>query len=81
MTVLSVKRGDHVERSEHVYASGRDDEWERFANYLLEGGPSPLDVYEASIPTVLMEKAIASARSGAPVAIDLYAALGPRPSR
>jgi predicted dehydrogenase len=81
MTRLTVADAGGRTCQEFPYTSGRDQEWDRFADYLLDGGPSPLDVWDASVPTILMEKAIASARSGAPVAVDLYAELAPRPSQ
>jgi len=80
MTRLTVVNSGGQSCEEYRYGSGRDEEWDRFADYLIHGGASPLDVWDASVPTILMEKAIASARAGAPVAVDLYAELTPRPS-
>lgn len=80
MTRLAITRAGTTTVEEFKYSSGRDDEWERFATYLIDGGRSPLDVWEASIPTILMEKAVASARTGSSLPIDLFADLTPRPS-
>jgi hypothetical protein len=54
-------------------ANGFDEEMEMFANYCLNGGPSPMDVWEASIPTLIVEKAVEAMQSSKPVAIDLSA--------
>jgi predicted dehydrogenase len=79
MTRLTTTGTGQTTPDEYPYTSGRDDEWDRFASYLIDGGNSPLDVWEASIPTVMMEKAVASARVGGPVPVDLYAELEPHP--
>jgi predicted dehydrogenase len=80
LTSLSIVENGTVARSEFSYTSGRDEQWVRFASYLNEGGPSPLDVWDGSIPTIVNQQALASARSGGGAAIDLEAEMIVRPA-
>ena len=56
---------------DNYYHNGFDEEMSMFANFCLEGGPSPMDVWEASIPTLIVEKAIEAMRTHQPVAVNL----------
>ena len=56
---------------ENAYHNGFDEEMSMFARLCLEGGPSPMDAWEACIPTLLFEKAIESMRTSQPVAVDI----------
>ncbi len=58
---------------ENSYHNGFDEEMEMFANHCLNGGPSPMDVWEASIPTLIVEKAIDAMQNNRPAQIDLSA--------
>ena len=53
------------------YHNGFDEEMAMFAKLCLTGGPSPMDAWEASIPTILFEKAVESMRTGLPVPVDV----------
>jgi len=62
----------------NAYFNGFNEQMGLFADYCLDGGPSPLDVWEASVPTVLMEKTLESARTGRSVAVGLHECLIPK---
>lgn len=53
------------------YHNGFDEEMAMFARLCIEGGPNPMDAWEACIPTLLFEKAVESMRTGRPVPIDV----------
>ena len=53
------------------YHNGFDEEMAMFAKLCLTGGPSPMDAWEASIPTILFEKAVESMRTVLPVPVDV----------
>ena len=55
----------------NFYHNGFDEEMEMFAKLCLEGGPSPMDAWEACIPTLIFEKAVESMRTGQPVPIRI----------
>ena len=55
----------------NTYHNGFDEEMGMFARACLEGGPSPMDAWEACIPTLIFEKAVESMRTGQPVAVDI----------
>ena len=55
----------------NAYHNGFDEEMGMFARLCLEGGPSPMDVWEACIPTLIFEKAVESMRARQPVAVDV----------
>ena len=55
----------------NAYHNGFDEEMEMFARLCLEGGPSPMDAWEACIPTLIFEKAVESMRTRQPVAVDV----------
>ncbi len=55
----------------NTYHNGFDEEMGMFARACLEGSPSPMDAWEACIPTLIFEKAIESMRTGRPVAVDI----------
>ena len=57
--------------SGNPYRAGFDEEMEMFAKLCLEGGPNPMDVWEASVPTLIFEKAVQSMRERKPVAVDI----------
>lgn len=56
---------------ENDYHNGFDEEMEMFARLCQEGGPSPMDAWEACIPTLLVDKAVESMHSGRPVSVDV----------
>ena len=56
---------------ENRYHNGFDDEMGMFARLCLEGGPNPMDAWEASIPTLIFEKAVESMETHQPARIDL----------
>ncbi len=58
---------------ENAYHNGFDEEMEMFAKYCLDGGESPMDVWEACIPTLIVEKAVEAMQTNQPVAVDLSA--------
>ena len=58
-----------IEQNE--YHNGFDEEMEMFARLCLEGGPNPMDPWEANVPTVLFEKAIESMKSRRAVAVEM----------
>ena len=60
---------------DNYYHNGFDEEMSMFAKLCLEGGPNPMDIWEASVPTVIFEKALESMRTGGPVPVDLAAEL------
>ena len=55
----------------NAYHNGFDEEMGMFARLCLEGGPSPMDAWEACIPTLIFEKAVESMRTRQPVAVDV----------
>ena len=56
---------------ENYYHNGFDEEMDMFARLCLDGGPSPMDAWEACVPTLIFEKAVESMRTGRPVPIDI----------
>ena len=50
---------------------GFDEEMAMFASLCIDGGKSPMDAWEASIPTLIFEKAVESMRTGKPVPVDV----------
>ena len=62
---------DELGIDNNEYHNGFDEEMGMFARLCLEGGPNPMDIWEACIPTVLVDKALESMRIGQPVPIDL----------
>ncbi len=57
---------------ENRYHNGFDEEMSMFARLCIEGGPNPMDAWEACIPTLLFEKAVESMRTGRPVPVDVH---------
>ena len=53
------------------YHVGFDEELGMFAKLCLEGGPNPMDPWEANVPTVIFEKALESMRSRRAVPINM----------
>lgn len=53
------------------YHNGFDEEMSMFAHLCLHGGESPMDAWEACIPTLIFEKAVESMRTHQPVPVDL----------
>ena len=56
---------------DNAYHNGFNEELGMFAKLCLEGGPNPMDAWEANVPTVLFEKAVESMNSRHPVAVDM----------
>jgi predicted dehydrogenase len=56
---------------ENTYHNGFNEELGMFARLCLEGGPNPMDAWEANVPTVIFEKAVESMNSRRPVAVDM----------
>ena len=56
---------------ENRYHNGFDEEMSMFARLCIEGGPSPMDAWEASVPTLIFEKAVESMRTGRPVPVNI----------
>ena len=56
---------------ENRYHNGFDEEMEMFADLAIQGGASPMDAWEACIPTLIFEKAVESMRTGKAVAVDV----------
>ncbi len=57
---------------ENRYHNGFDEEMSMFARLCIEGGPNPMDAWEACIPTLLFEKAVESMRTGLAVPVDVH---------
>ena len=55
----------------NTYHNGFDEEMGMFAHLCLHGGPSPMDAWEACIPTLIFEKAVESMRTHQPVPVDV----------
>ena len=55
----------------NAYHNGFDEEMDMFARLCLHGGPSPMDAWEACIPTLIFEKAVESMRTHQPVPVDV----------
>ena len=55
----------------NAYHNGFDQEMEMFARLCLEGGPSPMDAWEACIPTLIFEKAIEAMHTRQPVPVEV----------
>ena len=53
------------------YHNGFDEEMGMFARLCLDGGPSPMDAWEACVPTLIFEKAVESMRTGQPVPVNI----------
>ena len=58
-----------IEQNE--YHNGFHEEMEMFTRLCLEGGPNPMDMWEACVPTFVFEKAVESMRTRRPVPLDL----------
>ena len=56
---------------ENRYHNGFDEEMEMFADLCIDGGPSPMDAWEACIPTLIFEKAVESMRTRQAVSVDV----------
>ena len=56
---------------ENAYHNGFDGEMGMFARLCLEGGPNPMDAWEACIPTLIFEKAVESMRTHQPAPVDI----------
>ena len=56
---------------ENVYHNGFNEEMGMFARLCLEGGPNPMDAWEAAVPTLIFEKAVESMRTGQPVPVNI----------
>ena len=56
---------------DNAYHNGFDEEMGMFAHLCLHGGPSPMDAWEACIPTLIFEKAVESMRAHRPVPVDV----------
>ena len=57
---------------ENLYHNGFNEEMAMFSKFCLEGGPNPMDIWEAAIPTLIFEKAVESMRTRQPVAVDIH---------
>ena len=55
------------------YHNGFFEELGMFAKLCLEGGPNPMDVWEANVPTVIFEKAVESMNTRRAVPVDMTA--------
>ena len=56
---------------ENAYHNGFDQEMGMFARLCLEGGPNPMDAWEACVPTLIFEKAVESMRTHQPAPVDI----------
>ena len=63
---------------ENEYYNGFREQMDMFARYVLEGGASPMDVWEASKPTLLMEKSVESVKGNRSVPVTADELLTPR---
>ncbi len=68
---LAFEGTDEAGIEENFYHNGFDEEMEMFARLCLDGGPSPMDAWEACVPTLIFEKAIESMRAGRPVPVSI----------
>ncbi len=64
---------------EFPYQAGFHRQMKLFSDCVLKDLPSPLDVWEASVATILTEKAIQAARTGTAVPVNLADEMLPRP--
>ena len=62
---------DEAGIEQNEYHNGFDGEMGMFARLCLEGGPSPMDAWEACVPTLIFEKAIESMRTHQPVPVNI----------
>ena len=53
------------------YHVGFDEELGMFAKLCLEGGPNPMDSWEANVPTVIFEKAVESMKTRRAVPVNM----------
>ena len=53
------------------YHVGFDEELGMFAKLCLEGGPNPMDPWEANMPTVIFEKAVESMKTRRAVHVNI----------
>ena len=53
------------------YHVGFDEELGMFAKLCLEGGPNPMDPWEANVPTVIFEKAVESMKTRRAVPVNM----------
>jgi len=58
---------------ENEYHNGFFEELGMFAKLCLEGGPNPMDAWEANVPTVIFEKAVESMNTRRAVPVDMTA--------
>lgn len=72
--------GASKEVFEYDYHEGFRQQMRMFSQCVLKDLPSPLDVWEASVATILTEKAIESARKGVAVPVNLAEEMLPRPT-
>lgn len=56
---------------ENEYHNGFNEEMSMFTRLCLEGGPNPMDMWEACVPTFIFEKAVESMRTRKSVPLDL----------
>ena len=56
---------------ENEYQNGFYEEMAMFARLCLDRTPSPMDAWEAAVPTLIFEKAIESMRTGQPVPVNI----------
>lgn len=54
------------------YHNGFDEELGMFAKLCLEGGPNPMDPWEANVPTIIFEKAVESMKTRRTVPLDMF---------
>ena len=69
--ISSSKGTDEPGIKHNTYHNGFDEEMGMFAHLCLHGGPSPMDAWEACIPTLIFEKAVESMRTHQPVPVDV----------
>jgi predicted dehydrogenase len=56
---------------DNAYHNGFNEEMSMFARLCLEGGPNPMDAWEACMPTLIVEKTIEAMRTHQPVPVDV----------
>ena len=56
---------------QNYYHNGFDEEMGLFARLCLEGGPNPMDAWEACVPTLIFEKAVESMHTHQPVPVNI----------
>ena len=68
---LVFENSDEPGIEQNEYHNGFNEEMDMFARYCLDGGPSPMDAWEACIPTLIFEKAVESMRTVKPISVDV----------